>query len=109
MSLGNVRAAGCKIYRSVLKSRRTDVDNAGLCARLLRVGHNNGGCVVRYTVHVPESNVAMGLGSPLSAVEAYHKVRKLRQLGFKTVSLRNVETGEDITDVDSLLRDSPEG
>jgi hypothetical protein len=50
----------------------------------------------------------MGLESPLSGLEAYHKVRELRDIGFKTVSLRNVDTGEDITDIDSLVRDSPD-
>lgn len=64
--------------------------------------------MARYTVHVPESNVAMGLENPLSAVEAYHKVRELREMGFRTVSLKNVDTGEEIIDVD-LLRDSPHG
>jgi hypothetical protein len=51
--------------------------------------------------------MAMGLESPLSAVEAYYKVRELREMGFKTVSLRNAETGEEIDDVASLVRDSP--
>ena len=64
--------------------------------------------MARYTVHVPESETSMGLESPLSGLEAYFKVRELRDLGFKTVSLRNVDTGEDITDIASLVRDSPD-
>jgi hypothetical protein len=64
--------------------------------------------MARYTVHVPESETSMGLESPLSGLEAYHKVRELRDMGFKTVSLRNVDTGEDITDIASLVRDSPD-
>ena len=63
--------------------------------------------MARYTVHVPQSEMAMGLESPLSAVEAYYKVRELREMGFKSVSLRNIETGEEIDDVESLVRDSP--
>jgi hypothetical protein len=49
----------------------------------------------------------MGLDSPLSGLEAYYKVRELRGMGFKAVSLRNVETGEEITDIAALVRDSP--
>ena len=63
--------------------------------------------MARYTVHVPESQTSMGVESPLSGLEAYYKVRELRGLGFKTVSLRNVDTGEEITDTASLVRDSP--
>ena len=63
--------------------------------------------MARYTVHVPESDMAMGLENPLNAVEAYYKVRELRKMGFKTVYLRNAETGEEIDDVASLVRDSP--
>jgi hypothetical protein len=63
--------------------------------------------MAHYTVHVPESETWMGLESPLSGLEAYFKVRELRNIGFKTVSLRNVHTGEQITDIDSLVRDSP--
>jgi len=64
--------------------------------------------MARYTVHVPQSDMAMGLESPLSAVEAYYKVRELREMGFKSVTLRNVDTGEVIDDVESLVRDSPD-
>src|SRR5215203_962377 len=56
----------------------------------------HGGHMARYTVHVPQSDMAMGLQSPLSAIEAYYKVRELREMGFKTVFLRNAETGEEI-------------
>jgi hypothetical protein len=51
----------------------------------------------------------MGAMSPLSGLDAYHKVVELRGMGFRTVTLRNVDTGEEITDVDSLFRDSPAG
>jgi hypothetical protein len=64
--------------------------------------------MARYTVHVPESEMSMGLDSPLTALEAYNKVRELRAMGFGRVSLRNVDTGEEITDVATLVRDSPE-
>jgi hypothetical protein len=64
--------------------------------------------MARYTVHVPESDTSMGLENPLSALEAYYKVRELREMGFRTVSLRNVDTGEEIADVESLVRDSPD-
>jgi len=50
----------------------------------------------------------MGLESPLNAIEAYYKVRELREMGFKVVSLRNVDTGEEIVDIESLIRDSPD-
>ena len=42
--------------------------------------------MARHTVHVPQSDMAMGLESPLSAIEAYYKVRELREMGFQTVS-----------------------
>jgi len=64
--------------------------------------------VAHYTVHVPESELAMGSERPLSAIEAYYKVLELREMGFKTVSLRNADTGEEIADVASLVRDSPD-
>jgi hypothetical protein len=64
--------------------------------------------MARYTVHVPQSDMAMGLDSPLSAVEAYYKVRELREMGFTRVSLMNAETGVEIDDVASLVRDSPD-
>ncbi len=63
--------------------------------------------MARYTVHVPESEMAMALDRPLSGLDAYHKVRELRALGFAAVTLRNVDTGDLITDVDALVRDSP--
>jgi hypothetical protein len=64
--------------------------------------------MAHYTVHVAESDMAMGSASPLSAMEAYYKVRELRAMGFKMVSLRNVDTDEEIVDIDSLVRDSPD-
>jgi len=64
--------------------------------------------MARYTIHVPQSDMAMGLESPLNAIEAYYKVRELREMGFKVVSLRNVDTGEEIVDIESLIRDSPD-
>jgi hypothetical protein len=65
--------------------------------------------MAHYTVHVPESEISMGVDSPLTGLEAYTKVRELRSAGFATVSLRNVDTGEEITDVASLVVDSPDG
>jgi hypothetical protein len=65
--------------------------------------------MTRYTVHVPESDTSMGLENPLSGLEAYTKICELRAAGFETVTLRNVDTGEEVTDVASLVRDSPEG
>jgi hypothetical protein len=64
--------------------------------------------MARYTVHVPESDASMGQSSPLNALEAYYKVRELREMGFTTFSLRNIDTGEEIVDVESLVRDSPD-
>jgi hypothetical protein len=64
--------------------------------------------MARYTVHVPESQSSMGLDNPLTGLEAYNKVRELRAAGFGTVTLRNVDSGEEITDVAALVRDSPE-
>jgi hypothetical protein len=51
----------------------------------------------------------MALDSPLNGLDAYYKVRELRALGFRTVTLRNVDTGDLITDVEALVRDSPDG
>jgi hypothetical protein len=69
----------------------------------------HGGHMARYTVHVPESEITMGAESPLTGLEAYTKVCELRAAGFETVTLRNVDTGEEITDVASLVLDSPSG
>jgi hypothetical protein len=68
----------------------------------------NGGEMAHYTVHVPESDMPMGLDSPLTGLEAYTKVCELRAMGFETVTLRNVDSGEEITDVASLVLDSPD-
>jgi hypothetical protein len=65
--------------------------------------------MARYTVHVPESDTSMGLENPLNGLKAYTKVCELRAAGFGTVTLRNVDTGEEVTDIASLIRDSPEG
>lgn len=65
--------------------------------------------MARYTVHVPESTAPMGIDHPLSGLEAYTKVCELRAAGFNVVTLKNVETGEEITDVASLVLDSPGG
>ena len=64
--------------------------------------------MAHYTVHVPQSATAMGSEHPLTGLEAYNKVRELRELGFAMVTLRNVDTGKEITDVESLVHDSPE-
>jgi hypothetical protein len=32
---------------------------------------------------------------------------RMEAMGFKCITLTNVDTGEEITDVDSLVRDSP--
>ena len=63
--------------------------------------------MAHYTVHVPGSESSMGKDCPLTGLEAYNNVRELRSAGFATVTLRNVDTGEEITDVASLVRDSP--
>jgi hypothetical protein len=65
--------------------------------------------MARYTVHVPESQTSMGTDNPMTGLEAYTKVCELRAMGFETVTLRNVDTGEEITDVASLVLDSPGG
>jgi hypothetical protein len=49
------------------------------------------------------------LDSPLTGLEAYTKVCELKAAGFEMITLRNVDTGEEITDVASLVLDSPEG
>ena len=65
--------------------------------------------MAHYTIHVSESDVAMGVDKPLTGLEAYAKVRELRAMGFATVTLKNVDTGEEITDVAALVQDSPGG
>jgi hypothetical protein len=60
-----------------------------------------------YTVHVSDPSTSAERGGSLNAVRAYYKVRQLRDQGFKCITLINVDTGEEITDVDSLVRDSP--
>lgn len=83
---------------------RLTVEGPALCAIL-----KHGGDMARYTVHVDQSHMAMGLESPLTGLEAYTKVCELRAAGFAKVTLRNVATGEEITDVASLVLDSPDG
>jgi hypothetical protein len=39
-----------------------------------------------YSVHVPESEMAMGTDSPLTGLEAYYKVQELRGIRFKSVT-----------------------
>ena len=63
--------------------------------------------MARYTVHLSDPSTSAAPGGSLNAVKAYYKVRELRDQGFKCVTLINVDTGEEITDVDSLVRDSP--
>ena len=65
--------------------------------------------MAHYTIHVRELDVSMGLDKPLTGLEAYEKVRELRSMGFATVTLKNVDTGEEITDVAALVLDSPGG
>jgi hypothetical protein len=48
-----------------------------------------------------------GLKRPLSAVRAFYKVRELRAEGCKNVTLQDASTGEEIADVQSLMRDTP--
>jgi hypothetical protein len=60
-----------------------------------------------YTVHVSDPSTSTSRGDSLNAVRAYYKVRQLRDQGFKCITLINVDTGVEITDVDSLVRDSP--
>ena len=64
--------------------------------------------MARYTIHVPESEITMGADGPLTGMEAYTKVCELRAMGFAVVTLKNVDTGEEITDVASLVLDSPD-
>jgi hypothetical protein len=63
--------------------------------------------MAKYTVHSTDRGAFTGLNTPLNAVRAYYKVRELRAQGFKRVSLKNADTGEEIDDVESLVRDSP--
>jgi hypothetical protein len=65
--------------------------------------------MARYTIHVPGSDTSMGLENPLNGLEAYTRVCELRAADFETITLRNVDTGEQITDIASLVRDSPDG
>ena len=65
--------------------------------------------MAHYTIHVLESDVAMGADEPMTGLEAYAKVRELRSMGFAAVTLKNVATGEEITDVAALVLDSPGG
>ena len=52
--------------------------------------------------------MAMGLTSPLTGWEAYKKFCELQAAGVETVTVRNVETGEEITDVASIVLDRPD-
>jgi hypothetical protein len=60
-----------------------------------------------YTVHCTDRGAFTGQNGALNAVRAYYKVRELREQGFRTITLMNVQTGHEIMDVESLLRDSP--
>lgn len=63
--------------------------------------------MVRDTVDVSDRGASTGVRSALNAVRAYCKVRELRDQGFQCVTLTSLDTGEEITDVESLVRDSP--
>ena len=63
--------------------------------------------MARYTVHLSDPATSAAPGGSLNAVTAYYKVRELRDQGFKCITLINVDTGVEVTDVDSLVRDSP--
>jgi hypothetical protein len=63
--------------------------------------------MANYTVHSTDQGAFTGSSRPLNAVRAYYKVRELRGQGFKTVTLMNADTGEEIMDVEALVRDSP--
>ena len=63
--------------------------------------------MAHYTIHVLESDVAMGADEPLTGLEANAKVRQLRWMGFAAVTLKNVDTGEEITDVASSFWMAP--
>jgi hypothetical protein len=63
--------------------------------------------MARYTVHVSDHGAAPDVTKALNAVRAYYKVREFRDQGFQCVTLTNIDTGEEITDVESLVRDSP--
>jgi hypothetical protein len=82
---------------------------AALAALSISFSANYGADMSRYTVQVPESKIPMGIDHPLTGLEAYTKVCELRSLSFDIVTLTNVDTGEEITDVASLVMDSPHG
>jgi hypothetical protein len=63
--------------------------------------------MANYKVHSTDQGAFKGPNRPLNAVRAYYKVRELRGQGFKTVTLMNADTGEEIIDVESFVRDSP--
>lgn len=51
----------------------------------------------------------MGADEPLTGLEANAKVRELCSMGFAAVTFKNVDTGEEITDVAMLVLDGPDG
>jgi hypothetical protein len=63
--------------------------------------------MANYTVQSTDQGAFTGSNRPLNAVRAYYKVRELRGQGFTTITLMNADTGEEIVDVESLVRDSP--
>jgi hypothetical protein len=65
--------------------------------------------MAHYTIHVLELDVAMGADEPLTGLEANAKVRELCSMGFAAVTFKNVDTGEEITDVAMLVLDGPDG
>lgn len=62
--------------------------------------------MARYKITARNSAGALGLEEPLTAAEAYYKLVELRDSGYDHIVLTNIDTGEQIVDVDQLLRDS---
>ena len=63
--------------------------------------------MAHYTVHVARSHMGMGPTNPLTGWDAYKKVCELQAAGVQTVTVRNVETGEEVADVASIILDKP--
>jgi hypothetical protein len=63
--------------------------------------------LANYIVNSTDQGPFTGSDYPLNAVRAYYKVRELRDLGCRHVALQNSETGENVVDVETLMRDSP--
>lgn len=65
--------------------------------------------MARYTIKAANEGGELNLLDPLTIDEALHKAVKLRDRGFRHISLINLQTEEEVADLEELMRDWKSG